>query len=325
MSRYHPAPPLLNRFRLLASQDLDEARRMTGQSLAKHFVHVVARSRFQTLVNGLESPGMGLLYVDCPTPLHIELEQGPGRYYVQMHLAGHAIHRIHGIQTESHRRQAAFVAPGERQVMSPGPTRALLLTLPRQAVDAALFPQPREKLFSTLASRHFSLVAGPGFQLKKLCRFIAGKLDAAGPGWLRQDSWPHLENRVLSTFLQCIGAHEYPGLAKEPEPGLDRLAKLEEWITVHLHQPIEVETMAALVGLQVRTVQNLFQKHRGMSPLAFLRERRLEEARRLLVGHPIATVGEVARKLGFFHMGRFSSQYRQKFGEYPSETLSRKN
>jgi hypothetical protein len=50
---------------------------------------------------------------------------------------------------------------------------------------------------------------------------------------------------------------------------------------------------------------------------------RLDEARRQLVADSAVTVTSVAMGLGFNHMGRFSRDYRRRFGESPSRTFRR--
>lgn len=59
--------------------------------------------------------------------------------------------------------------------------------------------------------------------------------------------------------------------------------------------------------------------------MAFLKERRLEQAQRALLGadSESTTVTEIATRLGFYHLGQFSKDYRQAFQELPSETLRR--
>jgi serine/threonine protein kinase len=53
--------------------------------------------------------------------------------------------------------------------------------------------------------------------------------------------------------------------------------------------------------------------------------RRFDTARKILLATDPdeATVKEVAERLGFQALGRFASQYRHQFGEYPAETLRR--
>lgn len=73
-----------------------------------------------------------------------------------------------------------------------------------------------------------------------------------------------------------------------------------------------------------RTLQYAFKVYVDMSPLAYLRGCRLNRARAVLrASDPGAvTVTEVAMRLGFLHLGRFSTDHRKLFGEAPSETLS---
>ncbi len=61
-----------------------------------------------------------------------------------------------------------------------------------------------------------------------------------------------------------------------------------------------------------------------MSPMRFVTERRLAEARRLLTqvgGRDDVT--QIALSMGFNHTGRSSALYRHAFGESPSQSLRR--
>ena len=62
----------------------------------------------------------------------------------------------------------------------------------------------------------------------------------------------------------------------------------------------------------------------GRSPQAVLRDIRFEAARReLLQGSPDTKVMDVALRCGLPHLGRFSVEYRRRYGETPSQTLKR--
>ena len=77
-------------------------------------------------------------------------------------------------------------------------------------------------------------------------------------------------------------------------------------------------------GVSTRSLYAGFRDFVGASPMQYLRELRLERARAELLGSDAANVAAVALRWGFAHLGRFSSEYRQRFGETPSETLKRR-
>jgi transcriptional regulator GlxA family with amidase domain len=60
-----------------------------------------------------------------------------------------------------------------------------------------------------------------------------------------------------------------------------------------------------------------------MTPTSLLRDIRLDRARDdLKRAEPsMTTVGEIARRWGFAHLGRFAGRYRARFGVDPSDTL----
>lgn len=78
------------------------------------------------------------------------------------------------------------------------------------------------------------------------------------------------------------------------------------------------------IGVSERTLQYAFRTYVDMSPLVYLRLCRLNHVRATLrVSDPSATtITEVAMRFGFVHLGRFSSDYKQLFGEMPSVTLA---
>ncbi len=98
-----------------------------------------------------------------------------------------------------------------------------------------------------------------------------------------------------------------------------------DFIASNLAEPLSVRHVAAALGVSERTLQWAFQRHFGLAIMTFVRQRRLEQANRKLLAADVdaMTVTTVAMDSGFQHLGRFSSAYRQCFGEYPSESLRR--
>jgi AraC family transcriptional regulator, ethanolamine operon transcriptional activator len=85
--------------------------------------------------------------------------------------------------------------------------------------------------------------------------------------------------------------------------------------------PLSVAELCARMHASRRTLQYAFEETTGISPLAYMRAIRLARVRRDLLH--AATVTEVATRWGFWHFGNFASEYREQFGELPSETWRR--
>ena len=91
-----------------------------------------------------------------------------------------------------------------------------------------------------------------------------------------------------------------------------------------LERDIGIAELAEAAGLSARALQRQFRTFLGKSPHEALRDIRFESARRqLLLGKPDTRVMDVASRCGFPHFGRFSIEYRRRYGETPSQTLRR--
>jgi AraC-like DNA-binding protein len=97
----------------------------------------------------------------------------------------------------------------------------------------------------------------------------------------------------------------------------------EEYMRAHLKDVPTREAIAKAANVSVRALTDSFQKAKGTSPMAYLRQLRLEAVRQeLLLVRGARTVTEVAADWGFNHPGNFSCLYFKYFGEKPSSTGS---
>ena len=98
--------------------------------------------------------------------------------------------------------------------------------------------------------------------------------------------------------------------------------RAEEVLRSRMDSPPSLGELCGLVEASQRTLHLAFSEAFGMAPKPYLRALRLNAARRRL-RRCEGTVTEIAAELGFFHFARFSGEYRDLFGELPSETLRR--
>jgi AraC-like DNA-binding protein len=84
------------------------------------------------------------------------------------------------------------------------------------------------------------------------------------------------------------------------------------------------EEFAVALGVSDRWIRAAFRRVYGVSLLAYFRSRAMHGAHReLRSSRPdVTSVTEVAMRWGFWHLGRFSANYKSYFGELPSRTLS---
>ena len=102
------------------------------------------------------------------------------------------------------------------------------------------------------------------------------------------------------------------------------VARFEEVARANLERLAHVSELARLVGVTPRTLERAVRSVHATTPIEFLRALRLIEARQTLTSCGSATtVTEVATRFGFHELGRFAGEYRNRFGESPSETLRR--
>lgn len=96
--------------------------------------------------------------------------------------------------------------------------------------------------------------------------------------------------------------------------------RTEEYMRAHAHEPLMIEQLAEHAGVSVRTLFAGFRDFCGTSPMAYLRNLRLEQVHQELSSQPHAVITEVAFKWGFAHLGRFAQEYKRRYGCLPSET-----
>jgi AraC-like DNA-binding protein len=82
---------------------------------------------------------------------------------------------------------------------------------------------------------------------------------------------------------------------------------------------------AARSQVSVRSLQQGFKRHLGISPMSYLREVRLRRAHQNLVDSDpsIVTVASVAYRWGFTNLGRFAAAHAARYSEPPVTTLRR--
>lgn len=100
--------------------------------------------------------------------------------------------------------------------------------------------------------------------------------------------------------------------------------RAEAYIHAHAADPISLSDIAVAAGVPARTLLDSFKHFRQTSPIRYLKDVRLDNARERLRQRGADTVAQVALDAGFAHLGRFAADYSKRFGELPSDTQRRR-
>lgn len=121
-----------------------------------------------------------------------------------------------------------------------------------------------------------------------------------------------LTDRILSLLTASAAGASRQG-------SLRQLRIAEAFIHANFREPLSTPLIARQAGLSIRGLQAMFLRHRGVTPLTYLRRVRLEAAHaELAASRGERRITDIAMDCGFVHLGRFATAYRERFGERPS-------
>ena len=104
---------------------------------------------------------------------------------------------------------------------------------------------------------------------------------------------------------------------RAPDDVLIHLRRARDHADRNFAEPLDLEQLAAVAAISKWHFQRLFTLTYGLSPAAYLSERRIERAQDLLRATNL-TVTEVCHVVGFSSLGSFSSRFSEIVGETPS-------
>lgn len=108
---------------------------------------------------------------------------------------------------------------------------------------------------------------------------------------------------------------------------LTALSRAEAFIAQYASDNIKIADICRAADVSERTLQYAFVERFGMGPKEFLNAFRLSSVRRQLraAGPRTTKVADIANDWGYWHMGQFAADYRERFEELPSQTLHRES
>ncbi len=329
--RSRGVPPALDGHEIFYTEDPDEASELIGKALAPNTLALgeVGASGFAASMHGVRFREVSLLYLDLHVAATLDVAKC-GRYYaVHMPMNGRAVGAVAGQEFEANTIRALVTNPGdELRVRFDHDSPQLIVRIEQDALERYLTRlsgrmmshrlsfAPSFDLASDAATRWHGAI-----QLLHTEVFYAGSLvhDGIGIGPLEEFCMSSLLMIQQSSYREQL-------IRTSTAPGRRVVRQSLDYIERHLSEPLTMSLLAEQVGVSVRSIQQGFKEELGVSPMEYLRERRLERVREELsdaaAGDGV-TVTEVAERWGFHHLGSFAVLYRKRWGESPSQTLQR--
>jgi AraC family ethanolamine operon transcriptional activator len=132
-----------------------------------------------------------------------------------------------------------------------------------------------------------------------------------------------LRDSILIEWLEAIPERVDTRALKTAQARRQLVDRVCARVMAQLEDPPTLLALCREVGASPRKLEYCFRDVLGISPHKYLRAVRLNGVRRELKqrGASPMRVHDIAARWGFWHMGAFSAEYKQQFGELPSVTL----
>ncbi len=226
------------------------------------------------------------------------------------------------------------VRPGEALVVSaPGPSRRrweghcdlLNIMIEREAIEQSLTRGVVDGVPDLLDRRPLTLIdLGGAVTLTRFVETIIHDLNQERPAFADQQAGMHAEHVLVMLLVKSLSA------AAERLKGEEKsriapyyVRRAEAYMREHFQAFIEPEDLARASGVSERTLYYGFRTYRDVTPMQYLKDMRLINARRILIEAQSegGRVGDIAPLVGYANKSQFSRDYRLHFGETPTDTL----
>ena len=317
--------PLLERLRIFQSCNAEQTRAFLN---GKNYTFDVDRAAsLDTRINGVYVPDGYLGYVQYGrATVRLEPCQERADYWIQLPLHGRLSATIGREQVTCDQRCAAIASPAHEHCLlesEPESTRlqfafsnAMLLS----QIETLLWDNVRGPVTFAPA---LDLAGGHGQSLARYIRMAIADLEHPR-SLLLNPATMRAFVQFLAIALLRLHPHNYSEAMHRRGGGIAPrdVKRAVDYIEANLENALSLTDIVHAAGVPGRTLFEHFRHFKGLTPLQYVRNRRFQRVRQLLLRSDAeANITTIATTCGFTHMGRFATEYRRRFGERPSETL----
>ena len=310
--------------------DVDEAADAVGRIFCPHALDPLRHSwpDFHALHNCAAYDAISVNYVAYGGSVSIDPGCLDRFFLLQMPIRGGAQISTGGRQLET--------APGVvASLLSPTlPTRMvwqdncaqLILLVDRRQVESRAAALAERPAGPVEFEPHIDLTTPFGRALRSQVEYLVDLAEQSGPASDLSPVTVATMREAIVGLLLTGQRHNLSDAINRSTPHREALPavfkRARDSLQAHAAEPLDLERLARVSGIGVRSLQLGFKRHFGVPISGVLLDIRLERLNaRLLKARPDERITDIAFDLGFTHLSRMASVYRAKFGESPSETL----
>ncbi|MGJ8529424.1 AraC family transcriptional regulator [Maritalea sp.] len=309
--------PLANH-RLFRSDDLDCAREQVAQKYCAHRLDLEGLGTPLDVVhNHFAADDMSFNYMRYGGKVEIEPGELEKFYLIQIPLSGTAEITNGNQMVESTTEFATILNPDLKTKMVWHADCEMLLL----QIDARRMKHEAQTYLGrhlTAPIRFEPAIRMKSSQLKIWRQKIRDMFRAAeqGENPIGKSEMIHELLEALPSNIQCFFDAAPHNVASA------QISRAMDFIKANFKEELTLEDISKAAGASPRALQYGFKSQFSVTPMQMLRLERLRWARHILMAAtPNQTITRLAGELGFQHLGRFSQDYREAFGETPNQTL----
>ncbi|MEU6785036.1 AraC family transcriptional regulator [Nonomuraea angiospora] len=320
---------LLSNRAVFASSDLDEVRGEVAKVFCPHRLDLAGDADLLSArFNSVQLGSVRVSYLDYGAGVHIEPGDLDTFFLVMIPLAGRSLIRVGDKEIVSTSSLAALPSPTRHLDMRwAAGCPQLVVKFERTSIERSLEQMLGEQLDGPVVfDPGMDLTTGWTRSWRGMADLLVGEAERDDGLTGHPLAIAHLENALITLLLTMQPSNYLERLMAPRPPALPKVVRRAmEFVEGHAHLPLTTADIAGAVAISSRSLQEGFRAHLGLTPMALLRQVRLARVHdELRTADPArATVTTVAARWGFLHQGRFAAQYRERYGQPPSETLRR--
>ncbi len=271
-------------------------------------------------------PNGAVIYLVYGTEIRVDVAQ-LGFFLIELPLSGES--------TTFCGNGSVVSGPGQAVVAGPYQQFASEWTVDCSKLLIKIESGALENYLSTLLGRRqiraldfdmeMQLATAPSASLLRAIHWILDELDQpgsllntaplAGLQFQRMLMWTLLHSQP-NNYSEELRARELPQIPHY-------VLQTEQYIQQHCRETIDLEQLVEHANVSERTLLEGFKRYHDVSPMKLLKLTRLDYVHLALKETDPAknNVTDLALAYGFTQLGKFSAEYKERFGECPSYTL----